>query len=382
MKTKFKYVALAALTLLASLNSCSNDEDGGKPNNGTPKSMFLKISSDIPSTYAEGPIQDATAVKFTSGILYFVDNAGTIKGRKTIGAPATSPDIDITNLATTGEVITGVDGSVTKVYIVGNTPVQSLPNGATTISQVENTLLQVQSQGTISNVNLFGSDVLVAPTGAATDPYTCNVTLKPTVARIELTNMTATGNYITGFKVAGIFVDNYYSQAGVNGAVLTTNLKDNGPSTTAFNDGSAQYPNTPAASSLKTFVFDWFTPALAATGNPLKAQPTTANNVWGYNLFATSTGSTVPRIVIRLTNITTTADGANPVYGADQYITIKGYKNGGNLLTVIKAGEVYNITGLSFDETKLTPTPNLATIDVEVKVTLVNWKLVPVTPEL
>lgn len=382
-KTRFKYLTLLVSTFLIGFSSCSNDDNGGKPEDTTPKSMFLKISSEAPSTYSGGFAQGSAQVVFTSGILYFTDNMGAIKGTKTIGTLGVA-DIDITAVTgVSGQVITGVDGAVTKVYIVGNTPAASLPVSPTLISQVENALLQVQSQA-ISNVNLFGSGVLAAPVGLPSDPYTCNVTLKPTVARVELTDMAVSGNYITGYKIAGIFVDNYYSRAAVNGTVLAADLKDNSGLATptlanaAFTDNGSLYPT-----ALKTFVYDWFTPALGAVGTPLKVAPITGG-VWGYNVFATASGSAVSRIVIRLTDVTTSADAGTPVYRGDQYVTIKGFKNTatGTPIATFKAGEVYNITGLVFNESNLTSIPSLNPIDVEVKVSVASWTPVGVTPEL
>lgn len=373
MKTNFKYVMLMAAALVMGFSSCGNEEEtAGGQDNGTPKSLFLKISNG-PATYAKGGVvADATTVTFTSGDLYFTDASGVIKKHYTITSGVTSAtNINMATLTNAGETITNLPGDVTAVYVVGNT--SGLPT-AGNISAVKSQALQVTSQGTITNVNLYGEVTTLTSTG--TNTYSCIVNLAPTVARIELTDIKA-GGVITGFKVAGIFVDNYYSQAAVNGTVVVGNLKDNGAVATAFNDNSTQYPT-----SLKTFVYDWYASGLAASGSPLVAKPATAGDVWGYNLFATAAGSTVPRIIIRLTDITATS-ASGITYTDDQFITIKGLKNG-STLTTIEAGKVYNIgAGLfAFDETNLTPTPNLSTIDVEVKVTLATWSVVDVTPEL
>ena len=371
MKTRFKYLALMATALLVGFSSCSNDEDGGKPDSGTPISLFLKISSDAPASYAEGAVQGAAPVTFTSGNLYFTDGFGNIKQHYTITTGATTTtNISMSALTGAGETIQNLPGDVSAVYVVGNT--SGLPTSGN-ISTVKAAALQVQTQGTITNVNLYGEVTTLTSTG--TDTYTCTVNLAPTVARIELTNIKASG-VITGFKVAGIFVDNYYSQAAVNGTVAAGNLVNNGAVVAAFDDNSTQYPT-----ALKPSIYDWYTTPLAASSLPATAT-TVTGSVWGYNVFATAAGSAVPRIVIRLTDITATA-GSGINYSTDQFITITGFKKAGTSLTAIKAGEVYNIgAGLTFDETDLTPTPNMATIDVEVKVTLASWLPVTVTPEL
>lgn len=383
MKTrmKFKYAVLTVLTLLAAFSGCSNDDERESSANNTPKSLFLKIKNDALATYAEGVGQGSTPVVFSFGDLYFTDAAGVIKKHYTISTAATSLDnINMAGLTGPGETIANLPGDVSAVYIVGNT--SGLPTTGN-ISVVKRQVLQVQSQGNIAKVNLYGEVTALTPPIAPATYYTCTVNLAPTVARLELADITA-GGVITGFKVAGIFVDNYYSQATVNGAVLDNNLKNNGPSASAFDYGSIQYPNTPVASSLETFVYDWFTPSLIATGSPLKAQPVAANSVWGYNVFAAagSTGSAAPRIIIRLKDITTTA-GSGITYSDDQFLTIK-LKKAGTVLDMIKAGEVYNIGSgvLKFDETNLTPTPNLTPINISVNVSIASWVPVSITPDM
>ncbi|MBK5722595.1 hypothetical protein JGH11_17105 [Dysgonomonas sp. Marseille-P4677] len=376
MKTKFKHLTLMATALIFGLSSCSNDDEiRVREGEGTPKSLFLKISGSSPATYAEGSVQGTGPVTFSKGLLYFTDNDGVIKSHYTIGTEATD-DINIAELTTTGKAISNLPGDVSAVYIVGNT-LDNLPTSGN-ISAVKAVVLNVETQGTITDVSLYGETTSLTSPEDPENPdayYTCTVNLAPVVARFELTDIKASGNVITGFKIAGIFIDNYFSQATVNGSVTAGNLKDNGASAIAFNDNSEAYPE-----SLKPFIYDWYTD-LNADNNTV-TPPTGA--VWGYNVFATAAGSAVPRIVIRLTDITTTT-ASGVTYPNEQFITIKGFKKeGGASLETIKAGEVYSIsTGLlNFDETDLAGTPNLSTIDVEVTVTLANWVPVAVTPEL
>ncbi|MFV0420352.1 MAG: hypothetical protein ACK5KT_16700 [Dysgonomonas sp.] len=369
MKTKFKYLALVATALLLGFSNCSNDDEtDGNSGNSTPKSVYLKIGNE-PTTYAEGsPVANATTVGFSSGDLYFVNGSGAILQHYTLSTAATSAtNINLAAIQA-GELISNLPGSVSAVHVVGNTP--ALPTSGN-ISAVKAAALQVTSQGAIATVNLYGTNTLTLVSG---NQYTSAITLKPTVARIELTDITASG-VVTGFQVDGIFVDNYYSQAAADGSVLPANLVSNGPSTTAFDDATTEYPAT-----LKPTIYDWNASGLG-TLTGLVCAPTTAGNVWGYNLFATSTGSAVPRIIIRLSNITT-SDGST--IAGTQYITIKGFSETGTPLTGIEAGKVYNIGAgnFTFTESDLTITPNLTTIDVTVTVTLATWSVVNITPDI
>lgn len=379
-KMKFKYAVLTAVTFLVAFTGCSNDDEKGGTANNTPKSLFIKISNDAPATYAEGAVQGAAAVTFSSGTLYFTDAAGVIVDYYTISSAATSTtNIDIAALTGAGETIQDLPGETKDVYVVGNTT--GLPVSGN-ISAVKSKLLQVYSQATITNVNLYGMGTIPAtPTtpavpGVSNDLYSVSLTLAPTVARFELTDITATGE-ITGFEVAGIFVDSYYSQAAIDGTVDVANLKINGTNAPAFDNETAEYDV-----ALKGPIYDWYTIPLAAVSNV--ATPATGS-VWGYNVFAAAgpTGSTVPRIIIRLKNITATP-ASGITFPDDQFLTIRGFKNAGTALEVIKAGEVYNIGAgvFTFDETNLTSVPNISLIDVAVNVTMASWVPVAVTPEL
>lgn len=379
-KMKFKYAVLTAVTFLVAFTGCSNDDEKGGTANNTPKSLFIKISNDAPATYAEGAVQGAAAVTFSSGTLYFTDAAGVIVDYYTISSAATSTtNIDIAALTGAGETIQDLPGETKDVYVVGNTT--GLPVSGN-ISAVKSKLLQVYSQATITNVNLYGMGTIPAtPTtpavpGVSNDLYSVSLTLAPTVARFELTDITATGE-ITGFEVAGIFVDSYYSQAAIDGTVDVANLKINGTNAPAFDNETAEYDV-----ALKGAIYDWYTIPLAAVSNV--ATPATGS-VWGYNVFAAAgpTGSTVPRIIIRLKNITATP-ASGITFPDDQFLTIRGFKNAGTALEVIKAGEVYNIGAgvFTFDETNLTSVPNISLIDVAVNVTMASWVPVAVTPEL
>ncbi|MFV0538175.1 MAG: hypothetical protein ACK5M3_12505 [Dysgonomonas sp.] len=195
--------------------------------------------------------------------------------------------------------------------------------------------------------------------------------------RVFIKNITSSG-VITGFRVDGIFIDNYYYQAAVDGTVVIGNLINNISDATLFLDNSSVY-----TTARKTFVYDYFSSGITASSK-IAAPTGDESYVWGYNLFANTASSgsfAIPRIVIRLSEITTSDLST---YNGTQFITVKGLKEGSTSLTSIDAGKVYNIGAgaLTFDESDLTPAPNMSAIDVTVIVTLAEWEVVSVTPEL
>lgn len=372
MKKNFKCLALMAAALLMGFSSCSNDDDNaGSNDNGPKKTVSLKMAK----TYAEGAVQKEGDVTFTSGDVYFTDDKGVIRRHLTINKNAKSTtNINMEKLMKDGETITDLPSSVNHVYIVGNTP--NLPT-AGNISAVQKSVLDVKSQADLAAANLYG-DAATEKTADATPTdnakYKAEITLKPTVSRVELTDMTITGNVITGYKIAGIFIDNYYAAANVDGTTTST-VVNNGADSAPFADNTTQYP-----SDLSKCIYDWYTKPLEATSNV--AKPGLKDGVWGYNLFA---GNAVPRIVIRLTGVTADPkSGMVEQYKNDQFITIRAINVAGVPLTSIEAGKIYNIAAgaLSFDESYVTPTPNQKLIDVTVTVKLATWTVVDSKPVL
>lgn len=383
MKKNFKCLALMAAALLVGFSSCSNDNDNlGDGDKGQKHDAYLKINKAV--TRAEGSAQGAAEVVFTTGDVYFADAQGNIKRHLTISSdPTTTTNLNLADLTKKGETVKNLPESATKVYMVGNTP--GLPK-AGNISTVKAKVLNVEDQKTITNVNLYG-EATATEDAPATDKvnakYKVEITLNPTVARVELTDMKITGNVITSYEIAGIFIDNYYAQAAADGTVDKANLKDNGTKVEAFGGTTGATDEYPA--TLNPSIFDWYATPLAASADNV-AKP--AKEVWGYNVFATTTAaayqSVAPRIVIRLTNIKTTKE-SGVTYTEDQFVTIKGLKEGtSDAMATIEAGKIYNIAkgALVIDETALTPTPNLKAIDVTVTVKLASWVPVSINPEI
>lgn len=375
MKTKFRYLTFLAVSLFLGFTSCSNDEATGGEENNEPKSLFLKISNGDITTYGTGPtVVDNADIDFSGGIIYFVNSDGMILKHYTLTVNATSEtNINFSDIQD-GTTIENLPGSVSSVYVVGN--YTGSPSLATSgnISAVTNKVLTVASQHDIENVNLYGTNTIVAVGSTEPNKYTCAINLRPTVARIELTDITASG-VITSFKVDGIFIDNYYSQATINSTLEIENLQDNGTTSGDFMGGSTVYP-----ASLTPAIYDYYTSPLESAS---KVVALADDDVWRYSLFAKTIGSEIPRIIIRLSEIETTPESDITISGT-RFITIRGFKSGSTSLSVIKSGEIYNIGAgdLVFDESNLAITPNEAKIEVEVTIALAKWKVVPITPEL
>lgn len=365
MKKNFKLFAMMAVALLTGLSSCSNN-DMDEVVTGDSKSVFIKLTNETPASRAASDAQGETEIVLKKGTVYFANAIGIIKKQATFGD---NGEVSLAQIKA-GHKFENIDGSVSKVYVVGNTDVTATGN----IAAVKAQALDLASQKNIANVNLWGESglTLVTPAaGAVRAVYQATVNLSATVARVELTDITATGDVITGFTVDAIFVDDYFQASNIEG--VPSRMKDRAQDNTKYVAGKGFY--TP---ELLSIIYDKLD--RKSDNNVVKTQ--SDKDVWAYNIFAPkSDKGYTPRLIIRLKDIETATDAAT--ISSPQFITVKGFLEN-EARADINAGKVYNIAAgqLVFDETTLTPEPNTEAIDVIVTVTVPTWKVVPVKPEL
>ena len=181
-----KYFALATVALLTGLSSCSNNEMDDVNEKELAKNVYLKLTSEL-TTYSEStPMATDTEIKLNEGTIYFTNAIGIIKNIKQFGE---SKEIKLKDMKT-GQTFTNIDGSVSNVYVLGNTTHTAEVNN--NIKLVKDAMLAVASQKDINNVNLWGENKLEIKTEGTEDSnavYTTTVNLKPTVARIEISDI-------------------------------------------------------------------------------------------------------------------------------------------------------------------------------------------------
>lgn len=369
MKTKFKYVTLVATALLLGFSSCSNDETDTKTDDSTPKSVTVRISA--PSTYAE----EATAVGKTPDIndvnVYFV-GGGVVKATGTMTAA---------EIAGSGKTFNDVPGSATKVVIIANAATLSSPDvSSIAVNSSENALNALmfeQSKQTnpTTAVNVYGSATITGVSGSET----AAVTLKPAISRIEIAKVEVDPSAtiaLTGFKLAGIYINNTYTQCGTDYSTLPTAAADilNYDGTNAIWT-SGSYP--------ARFSDEWSSPTTGtsfAPTSPLKwsyyVMPVIASKGTTINTVAQSA---VPHIVLKIVDAQATGYG----FASTSYVTVKEIKVGGVALTQLERGKVYSIASIKIGGGNLASTPETPTEqNVTVTATVTDWLDEPVEPVL
>ena len=393
MKKATITTTILALALL--LIGCKNEEI--TPEYNGDQMVSFRINNNT-VTRLLGASQPAETVIFNSGDLYLVSAGGTIVRHFTIsGNPtnvnANGNNIYIEDLRGAGVTIGEVPGQIRYVYIVGNTTMSP----ATNISQVRDRLLPVSSQVQQANgdniVNLWGRAPLRRMPGVPQPQangrflYEAHdgtipaggMTLRPTVARVELTRFQGIGQ-IASFTVDGIFIDRFYRQAQVSGVTPAAQFL-------------TRENVLPATARAAYFAIPTVNEYAADTGRAIhdivglnsdnRIVQAPNNQVWGYNLFSQGWGDTfsemTPGIVVRLSNVVLVCN--TPVPGV-QFITIRGFRDYDPPHAPrpgIQAGNVYRINTVAFDLENLSPYPYQNPIDANVTVILAEWNGVNVS---
>ncbi len=391
---KIKHLLLASVALIAGMASCSKDNNGGDE----PESFDILIQFDLgveSRADVDNLIQDGvTVTTLNDGKLFFTDDNGVIYRMVDISNNATPGAVTPEQLKN-GKLFEDISKSATFVHVFGNH--NFAKSSYSNISEVEEEEVEILDQTDpatfgVNKANLYGRKEL-EPASAAIKAIYPNVVkqaifdIVPIIARLEVDQFAATGD-ILSYKVAGIYIHNFYEKVAPTAALLPS--PDDAPwrVSGALQDYSKYLvePSGEYKAAWEEYLFD--TPGTASTGTTIKlVQPT--KDTWAYNVFANAGAE--PHIVVHLTDVMvgTTAPGTawpNSVAGdGEAYLTITGYRTDdtNSDKVNIKGGNVYKIRAVGFDEDDLGETPypkeDMEQIYVEVKVT--PWIVNYVTPE-
>jgi hypothetical protein len=378
---KFLVLAVSAMALMFASCDKGGDETGVPEEQKNFSRLVVRIANADPdaATRVVSPGAPATNnITVRNGTIFIIDQAGSVVGRIALDVTAAA--------GSTGQVITGTYAANSRVYIVGNQgsglfDSQTL-NSFDAIDRTVITLSkgnQPQSYADAMVANNSGTPEPVAltapssPSAPNSGTATVSVALSPLYARLELWDVRGNAT-VTSFTVTDVFVDSYYSQYTLTGK-QAGQVKYQQQST-VWTDNIGDSGSWPSTSGLGTAV---------SNPNPTPATPPAMPNrmVWAYHM----AGFDVPRIIVRFSNV---VSSPTPAAGA-VYLTVKGYDN----LTTssFQRGRIYRIgadakgtatpaTALTLDPTKLSTVPNDNQVSINVRVSVSDWTIVPLTPSV
>ena len=90
------------------------------------------------------------------------------------------------------------------------------------------------------------------------------------------------------------------------------------------------------------------------------------------------------QLVFKLSNLAAKAGSSVNFGTGDQFITVRGFKDGSGNIVELEKGKIYTISkaDFTFDESNLSTIPNTSAVSVWLKVTVKAWTVVPVKPNL
>lgn len=377
MKTRL----ITTSVLLAAMfigTSCSKDTDSGAPEEVGTKTVTIKFDQ---AEAVESRGVDIPKIALASGIydayFLFLDATGNVL--KTF----------VFDPAPLGTKFT-VPSTVTKIYVMANVkasgavyPQDNAVVGKPIATAKSLVKIQAKSQTITIAANIpagktsaekvvLESVVTDIPTG---DNPTVAVTIKPIVARMELSSIKVTG-VTEAIKITGIFIGNFYESYNMStGAFASFAVANNNPATQA--PYIASYPRAGEGTGdpvLPTTYNADFRTVAGSGANPGK------DKKWAYQVFPASSAATLPRIIIKMENVTASGEGqaTYPVL----YAVVNTYKKGTTAVTAFTAGTVYSISEISIPYDAMVVDPKEENKAMTVNVSAAPWTLENLTPEL
>jgi len=348
MKTT-KIFAIATAALAMSFASCTKET--GNISSDEMTKLSVRINGISATRAVEAPGLDVSnTIQLVAGdnhSIFVIDPRGDVLLHEPLNiVDAISP---------AGQILSAVPADA-RIYIIANIPSDDVATiqGLTSWSAIQSATSAMTTQTDYTVVALANSSGQPEGFAAIDGSATVNVSIKPLISRLELTQVKTTDTKdgeITAFSVTGVFVDGYYPEftyvGGGNGSPFAQ-----GQSTTFTGIGDTGY---------------W-----DAEGAPLAAKPG-KSDVWAHQVAAAG----VPRFIIRLEDIKYIPDGGSEIeLEGVYYLTVSGYTISSIPITEFERGKIYRIgaaNGITFTYDDLGLTANPVDIELTVMVAVEEW---------
>lgn len=366
MKKFFLMAATAATTLFAACST--NDEGVVKPEAGM-ANVTINISGvQAAQTRALDALGETGKLTLSNGYILVINGADQVSYKEMLSiTPLTAGATAVT------QTLAQKVPTDSRIYILGNIPSDINVDTMFTLASIEDAVSAIANNTSYTGAVLANSTGAVAPlsdidTTAGTAK--CVIHLSPLFSRMELVKVVG-GEHITGFTVAGVYVDDYFASFNMMG----------GAEGTQWSQGTSK-DFTQATTDKMSTVGTW---AATKVGTEWISAPA-SGQIWANHMAA----SGLPRFIIHLKNITYLAERPGDpgnydvpaTVAGDRYLTVTGYDEA---LTNFVRGKIYRVgstAGIKFELKDLGQTPNPTDVNVTATVDVIDWMIETLTPEL
>ncbi|MDR2496069.1 MAG: hypothetical protein LBD21_02970 [Tannerellaceae bacterium] len=367
---------------------------------------LLRIASTRSGAEPQKRISGQSAA-VSNGYLYLTGMSGNILAYRKIDKDAETSDgstISLEELQSTGVVLADTPSDAVYCYVYLNLPAgmgdSRMAKSSGSISAIENLLFTTEdiydAADAIGKVPLRGVAAL-KPASSVLYRSEANVMMTLLAARIEIAKISSVLSKklltyddepyeITSFKVAGIFINNFFHNSNLSGLPSDLILHRD---ETAFI--GTEVPNSPYKDYTEMFTYSHLPSGIAhnSADAPNEWTPPAGSDVWAYNVFPNDTADLrtpayLPHIIIRFSELTYRPAGDTGAGTTinDGFITVSGFSSKGTELQFLKKGWVYSFSDVAFSLDNVSNRPDESYININVSLSPIDWYVEDISPEL
>ncbi len=371
--------SLCILTALALLAACDKDADSGVQIPAAKTNFEVSLPGALETYAVEDPQAAGQITPYYDNVtVYLVDAGGNatyyawtydeIKAKQKRFEQITEP----------AQVLVIVN-SGSAILPTGTVPLSELTaammkSSVVDHNQIARTLVVEDAKGNAAGTYNSVQQVMLAgeqsvfTTETSDDGHTlkkASVELSSIVSRFEIGTVKK-GTGLDALTVEAVYVNNFLN---FNGGALNSTIQ---------NYNEITWPAT-------------FTPAWATDSYNAAVTSATGTKAYAYQVFS---GNVVPHIIYKVSGTVSagykladgTGDADNPTPFTGKYITVKGFRESGTLLSATEPHKIYKLGledgGIEITPDKITDKPEKAKIDLIAAITVADWTTANVTPEI
>ena len=371
--------SLCILTALALLAACDKDADSGVQIPAAKTNFEVSLPGALETYGVEDPQAAGQITPYYDNVtVYLVDAGGNATYYAWTNDEIKAKQKRFEQITEPAQVLVIVN-SGSAILPTGTVPLSELTaammkSSVVDHNQIARTLAVEDAKGNAAGTYNSVQQVMLAgeqsvfTTETSDDGHTlkkASVELSSIVSRFEIGTVKK-GTGLDALTVEAVYVNNFLN---FNGGALNSTIQ---------NYNEITWPAT-------------FTPAWATDSYNAAVTSATGTKAYAYQVFS---GNVVPHIIYKVSGTVSagykladgTGDADNPTPFTGKYVTVKGFRDSGSLISEIEPHKIYKLGledgGIEITPDKITDKPEKAKIDLIVAVSVADWTVANVTPEI